>query len=71
MKRLELPRAPGTTKSPSVREKVKIAPAARPGMARGSVTWRNVWAGRAPRSAEASRHERGTRSRAAATGSTM
>ncbi len=49
-------------KSPSVREKVKIEPAAMPGRASGKSTRRNVVQPRAPMSALASRNESGTRS---------
>ena len=71
MKGRELPMMPGMMKSPSVSEKVKIDPAATPGMASGRITRRKVSRGRAPRSAEASMKDLGTRSSAASTGRIM
>ena len=65
------PTSVGVMKSPSVSEKVKIEPAAIPGRIRGNSTVRNVRQPRAPRSAEASSIESGTRSIAAHTGRIM
>jgi hypothetical protein len=54
-----------------VSENVKMEPAARPGTASGRITRRSVVHPFAPRSAEASRYEYGSRSSAAYTGRTM
>jgi hypothetical protein len=58
-------------KSPRVSEKLNIDPATTPGNASGRVIRRNVVAGRAPRSPEASSTERGTRSSEAEIGRIM
>ena len=65
------PTSVGVMKSPSVSEKVKIEPAARPGSVSGSRTLRKVCQPRAPMSADASSSDSGTRSIAAQTGMIM
>src|SRR5919201_6304678 len=65
------PTSVGVMKSPNVRENVKIEPATTPGSASGNSTLRNVRQPEAPRSAEASKYESGTRSIAAHTGRIM
>ena len=65
------PTSVGVMKSPSVSENVKIEPAAIPGRINGNSTERNVRQLRAPRSADASMKESGTRSIAAHTGRIM
>ncbi|MCY1181488.1 hypothetical protein D3C76_1851280 [compost metagenome] len=49
-------------KSPRVSEKVKMEPAAMPGIDSGRITCMKVWRGLAPRSAEACSSEGGRRS---------
>ena len=68
MKKPGGPTSCGTMKSPSVNENVKIEPAAMPGTASGSTTWRKVCEGFAPRSADACNSDGGRRSSAACTG---
>ena len=61
---LDPPINSGVMKSPRVSEKVKIEPATIPGRIIGIRIWRKVNHEPAPKSAEASRSESGTRSKA-------